>query len=363
METARLPLICLGLATAACGVTKQEGEPSCISRCAPEGLWPGACIEEYDRDRDGIIDSRSVRQYDSSCEPVRYEHDDDADGTPETVSVMSREDDGRVVRMMRTSTGGRTSTSTLEYDEGGHLILYELDEESDGIVESRTEYVNDEAGNVLDVKIYEDGVLEHWTVFEYGGDGSLLLQEDHHYSCWEWSVFTGETVAVRRTYTYDTDGNLVLMELDEEDCDVADGLVDERTETTYGIHGRWISVTVDREEPGSDGPDGVPEYCYTHHYDERGLLVRSETDGFFGPVHGCDGIPGSVKYYSYDDAGRLIEELTDGDLSWDLDGEMDHIIRFEYDACGNRVEQLSDWHSSTYGWKYGRRTWSYGCWN
>jgi hypothetical protein len=354
------------MATGACGVTKPDGEPSCISSCSPDGVYPGPCVEEYDSRRDGTINKRLIWHYDKWCEPARLEEDEDADGTPDGVTVWERDELGLLVRESVGSVGSVAGVTSYTYDEAGYLVLREYDSGADGTIDSWTEYVNDETGNIRDEKTYsEDGTVKYWTVQGYDGMGRLVLVEDHYYPCGDMEyVFTGDVVAVRETFAYDANGNLVLQEVDREYCDIADGIVDERTEWTYDPDGRLLAENVDLayddDPPDPGGPDGVFEVCTTYHYDDRGFLVRTEVENPIRRYTECEGIPDNVIHYIRDDEGRVLSQMTD-ELA---DGVIDAYETFRYDSCGNQIEMLSDKISVYDGsWRYYRWTWRYGCWH
>ena len=342
----------------ACGVSQRQEAPSCTPECAPDGLHPGPCVQEFDRGLDGIVDMREVTEYDG-CETSRREIDHDGDGDVDSVVTWERDGSGLVVMQSSDRRGVLLSVTFYQFDGAGFLVLEEHDLDADGSIDLSTEYVNDEMGNVVDEKWYVGDELKLWTVRRFDGEGRLLVIEDHHYSCPEWSVFTGEIVAARTTFDYDADGNIVLMEVDEEDCDVADGSIDERTVWTYDPVLNIVTQNTDLEDPDSGTLDGIPDRCIVEYLDERGLVSRREADGYRSSTDGCDGSPEGVWLFVYDDEGRMLEYQVE-DV---VEGRIRERYAFTYDSCGNLTEQLYGQESSHHGWLYSRSILDYGCWD
>ena len=158
------------------------------------------------------------------------------DGVPETTASYDYDDNGNLVLASGTSTYEGVTygfSSTMTYDESGHLLRTEDDTDGDGTYDSITSYT------------YTDGNLTEVT------------------SDWE----ADGVIDTREARFYDEGGNLVEVSYDAD----ADGTPETVTGYAYNEAGQ---VTEERFDYDADG---VFEQTNVHTYDEAGnevLLVQ-----------------------------------------------------------------------------------------
>ncbi len=316
-------------------------------------------MEEHRVGADLTVQSRSVYAYDERCLISQAEYDFDGDGEVGLTVTYAHDDRRLLVSETRSHATGLTELWTYTYDEAGNQVLVEADSRSDGVIDYRVEYERDDGGDVLEERAYSLGELSGWTVYTYDDVGGVVTVEEHQHFCIDWSVFTGEIVSRRTTYTNDGAGH-VTVEVDGVECEVADGVIDIRIERTFDAAGSLIAEDVDGDALTPGPPDGVPDSCTRHLYDERGLRLRTEwdggVDGSTGVPRPCDGVPDSIAIHAHDEEGREVRLEND----YDADGDAEEAFTYEYDPCGNRLLWTA-WRESE-----GRTVWTqsfdYGCW-
>ncbi|MBW2262792.1 MAG: hypothetical protein JRG91_12525, partial [Deltaproteobacteria bacterium] len=329
------------------------------SVCAPEGLYPGPCVEEHRAGLDDALRQRSVYTWDDRCLLVRAEHDFDGDGLVDLSMSYTHDERRLLIRESRVHDPDGTEVWTYSYDESGNQVLVQWDREDDGVIDYRVEYDRNERGDVLEERAYTGDDLSGWTVTTYDGEGGVVTVEEHQHFCIDWTVFTGETVSRRTTYTNDGAGR-VTVEVDGVECLIADGVIDVRTERIFDESGNLMVNNVDGTAVTPGPPDGLLDACTRYSYDEHGWLVRIEWDGGGGLPSGghalCDGSVDSISVRVHDDEGREVRIENDTDA----DGVADEVLSYEYDPCGNRTE-WSSWRESEDRtvWTH---TFGYDCW-
>jgi serralysin len=75
-----------------------------------------------------------------------------------------------------------------------------------------------------------DGTLDFRRTYTYDSNGNLTMEE--------YDYKADGTADKRNTYTYDSNGNLTMEEYDKD----ADGTVDERNTYTYQAVGGWAYI-------------------------------------------------------------------------------------------------------------------------
>ncbi len=267
-----------------------------------------------------------------------------------------------VVETIYNENGAATSHDVTTYDENGFLVdsLYEDEYSSD-----HYSYVYDELGRVVkesyESKYEIDGeTIEGWSTTEYTYDIWGLLVSETFQSM-------GDDIR-ETTYTYDGDGNLLVMEtvsnmgrsatyytyddngyqiasvMTEEDevMSSQEFTVDEEGNVVrsvfYDGNGEVFSVAESVYKDGrlveatyNYGDQEVQTSRYT--YDEDGFMIRSETES--GSYHG-------VNTYIYDERKNLVQsEYVSNDYSslsvWTYD-ENDLQLRMESSSSSGDYE-------------------------
>jgi hypothetical protein len=351
-------VLCLG-----CGKTSLQGETGerdCPDApCAPGGLYPGPCTTEHRVGEDLVVQSGSILTYDERCRLVLSEQDFDGDGHVDLSVAYSYDGRGLLVGEERRHDGGLLELWSYGYDGDGNEVLVEMDREGDGVIDFWIEYDRNERGDVLEERSYAAGELTGWTVTTYDDVGGVVTVEEHQHFCIDWTVFTGDVVSRRTTYTNDGDGHVTVV-VDGVECEVADGVIDVRIERTFDDSGNLLSERVDGTSVTPGPPDGVYDACTTYEYDANGTLVRIEWDGGMGEPSGghalCDGSPDNVSTRIHDAEGREVRIEND----YDADGDLEEVISTSYDPCGNRTG-MEAWREAE-----DRTVWTnvygYGCW-
>lgn len=185
-----------------------------------------------------------------------------------------------------------------------------------------------------------DGTADYIYRYEFDAKGELTREVIEHSD--------GRPDRIR-AYTYDTDGNNIRYEEDDNN----DGIPDDITHYAYDADGNRNVYARDRNG------DGMLEYTETYAYDINGNRTRREkdTDG--------DGSPNSITDYKYDAEGNLTRSENDSDGDGtpesigsystyvdgnterverdnDSDGIADSIRTTTYDAYGNRLRTEYD---------------------
>jgi len=165
--------------------------------------------------------------------------------------------------------------TTYEYDAADNQVgISSLG--SSGAVQAETTNTFDEDGNLLTVAVDQDldGTADHGVDRTYDEQGNLLTEQG-------WGA--GDSANWSATYTYDADGHLLT--------DVQDGTVHEYT---YDERGLLVAKSA---RPSSEAE--VSELI-TYSYDEEGRLVEQTYDDE------PDDAPELVTTYAYDDSGHQV---------------------------------------------------------
>lgn len=161
-----------------------------------------------------------------------------------------------------------------------------------------------------------------------------------------------ESPLTATTYSYDANGNLILV-LEE---DKSDGLIDYRTVLTYDTSGNLLTRSEDSRNDGDF--ENIETYAYdsgnkviwketersirtdveTYSYDASGRLIIREVD------LSNDGTINFRSTFEYNFDGQLARILLDGELSDSAmsDGAIDRIVSLSYDSGGRLVQILID---------------------
>lgn len=193
---------------------------------------------------------------------------------------------------------------TYVYDDRGNVLTVEVDHSIDGTVDSVRTYTYDyDANGEIQTEIVDiDAIAGDLIAYTYDERGNLVVEETYEiYSeSGSWLTWNGNRpedsqLRKRETYTYDSDGNLLVLQIADDE-----GIVYERRTYTHDEEGNRLSVVTDVDA------DGTIDDLISYTYDERGLVLTSEWDG------NADGIADSRTTYAYDEHGNtLTEEVTD----------------------------------------------------
>jgi len=163
--------------------------------------------QETDFHADGRFDERLIYRYDTSGRRILYEADNDADGIVDCRHVFAYDEQGNQILFERddNADGVLERRNTSDYDTDGNLLMTEWDDGGDGSIEGRREWTYDTSGRELTFTRDED-----------------LSDDSPDYSS---------------ARTYDESGNELTFEVDSD----GDGVIDERTVSTYGTDGELLS--------------------------------------------------------------------------------------------------------------------------
>ncbi len=278
----------------------------------------GECLYET-TDGDGRLIYRRSATYDAdgnlTSEGV------DLDGTNRELSFthFTHDSFGRVLTRESDDRGDCTPNLriTYTYDEFGNRIRTETDEDLDGAVDSVSWSDYDQNCRVLRFTADEeaDGSTDRIDTYERDGEGRLQAV---------FSLGSPSPTDKIENYTYDTDGNLLVLETDYN----GDGIPDERATATYDAEGNIL--TLNQELLGPEG--ALVSYGYSvYSYDAEGRLTAQS---LFDPE------TGELSYettHQYDEAGRVTRvesgSYSNGDEPRPEDKQ---IILYTYDARGQR---------------------------
>jgi hypothetical protein len=200
--------------------------------------------------------------------PIRFEYDNDNDGSIDKVNFYT-------------------------YDSNGNEIKMENDSDNDGFIDSVWFYTYNSDGNKIkgENDNDNDGFIDSVWFYTYDSDGNLIEEEYNGSSGLSWIYFNN----------YDSDGNMIKREFDGNN----DGFIDYVEFYIYDSNGNLI-----KQETGV--PGSIDEvYFYT--YDSNGNLTKEEWD------YNNDGLIDSVRFSTYDSDGNLIREEHDNDNDGSID--------------------------------------------
>ena len=168
-------------------------------------------------------------------------------------------------------------------------------------------YDYDDNGNLIEEKRYSAlGNLVGSTNFQYDSRGNLILEksigDDTSTMTLQYNSknlliqaeLTSPLMNMYATYTYDADGQLIMLELDAGfEGDLPDGIADRITVTEYNSDGT-ISIVETDNDPSEPGIDWQEQY----RYDDNGRISSVYT-GNASTITG-------LREYEYGQNGLLI---------------------------------------------------------
>jgi antitoxin component YwqK of YwqJK toxin-antitoxin module len=273
------------------------------AECEPTDKLPGPCTEENDWEADGRANNRLTYTYDDSGNVVLEQWDIEADGVIDNLTAFTYDEDGNPLVKERLDSLGSRSRHLYTYDTSGRLVREEVFYGDPGQLLYFDVYEFDENGNLLREEGLNarDNASTRRTIYTYDADEQLVKKEEYQHFCIDWEVFTGDVVSRRTIYMYDGDGNPSLEEVDGSECEVTDGVVDERHQRTFDASGNLfveISEYKDRSTVRK-----------VHTYDEQGN--RLKTESFTHQPGLPDDTPYLVSTWTYDSHGNMLTSASD----------------------------------------------------
>lgn len=295
---------------------------------------------------DGLLSTKTEYNMNGVVlESEEYTYEKDADGN--LISCTTYFSDGfvRIEKYAKAPDGDSYVYEENEYNDNGELqSIYKY--RSDGFMEEyiqyeggsveytrKYEYVLDENGEMLSLKIFDDGVLgqegiykyaqypfaasdtviSEWIYYDSDGGKYIDIYDDFGRTVLEKEIDPdGNTVSqIEKEYTVDEIGRVILNK------EFEDGVLSEETAYEYeGLSDDWITRT--ETEYDSDGGKTVTQYNENYdtlsqiEYDAAGTVVYSET-----------------YEYEYDENGNLVNEKAYAD------GVLVEERKHTYDERGN----------------------------
>lgn len=244
----------------------------------------GRVVEtRFDRGSDGSIENTRSTRYDSNGNVSRI-----SNTAPASTQLFSYDGNDNLV-LARTQNGsGNNSSQTYTYNSDNKLILLELDSDDDGTPDSITSYQYDASGNLVVIEQDKDG------------NGSVDATQRFTYAA-----------GLVQTFRNDTNN---------------DGVDELSINYTYDANGNKVLVTTDRTA------DGVADSTARFQYDDRNNPVRYELDNNMD--NSADYI--EVSRFNTQNKRSYLYRDTDGDGAWD------RISQFFYDLDGNQIRMIED---------------------
>ncbi|MCL1037870.1 cadherin domain-containing protein [Shewanella submarina] len=234
--------------------------------------------ELRDYDNDGQYDARQDYGYDDRGNRILYEYDRENDGVIDESHAWEYENGSRM-------TAGRTDLDgdgvwdrefTQAYDQNGYPLLAEVDENGDGAIEFRIQFNHDAEGKILSERFESlvDDTQSNHRIYTYDDYGNRLTEAQFHYD---------DSLAFKRTWTYDESHNLIFDHYDSD----GDGTVDNIYSYSFDENGNQLTFANDTDA------DGVPEFVATREYSVEGYVTHYKVD------NDGDGAPNRIQTYSY----------------------------------------------------------------
>lgn len=273
----------LGLAIFGC-VPAGSGESDATSGAeAPvTPHYPGPCTVQIDDAIDGTVDEVRRFTYDASGHVLREEDDTDADGTPDIVITSTYDDQGHRTHTEtdRGADGSVDESATFTFEDG-RLVREETDEDGDGTPDSVHVLTYDDQGRLVREEYDDDGNGRTDRVqelsYDEGSEHPARREQGFERRTYEYDeaghltreVISSRTRRRRRyrvqsvvVYEYDPEGRRTLEEYQTPSGEVT-------TYNRYAYDARGSMVRVE-----SDGD--VTTTAIT--YDEAGNPLREEID-------------------------------------------------------------------------------------
>jgi serralysin len=263
---------------------------------------------------------------------------------------------GYLIRNEAEASGAERSEKRY-YNEQGKPTLYTVDEDGDGLPESRETWSYNSQGDLLrwEVDDESDGSLEYLARWHYQYDDNGRLTQASFESEAKGEEDEEDESAIAN-YQYDANDHLIRVDLVGGELDVAaEGLgigviahlgLGETYSVTYQYDAQGNLTTEVRFGANQEMGSNMESYFY----DDEGRLVRMESELLTtGPLPSGVG----VTVYEYDENGYLVLQVTD----LGNDGEPNLTTSYENDSYGNPLrveteEELDDDESIIEVWVY-----------
>ena len=269
---------------------------------------------EGHHDADEIVDERGFQQLTAHGRHALMGQDENDDGVLDSRSVLDYDDHEDQLGQSYFDGGALQYERRLILDGLGLPHTAETDDDGDGTVDRRDRYFRDAQGMVSRTErdTDADGTIDAITIYTYNGDGQRLTRDEDDDA--------DGVVDRRRRYVYDGRGRLRLSEIDDD----ADGAIDRRTVITYD-DAQGLVLTEEDEDADGD-IDEIRRALLDDQGRERLVEVDQDADG---------------------NIDRRIRTTRQGNVEviesdFDADGTVDRRRRTTYSADGNETRTEYD---------------------
>ena len=278
-----------------------------------------------DADADGQTDSVTTYTYNANGDQTGLFLDFDNDSTPEYTYTSDYAVDASGNLTVTSVSGGPSTSRDVTYvsvfDSSGNFIREATDVEGDGL-ETTATYAYNESNQITLITLFETDSLrgsDYTRTFSYTYDEIGRVVSDSARSTFV-SVFPGSS----SEYTYDESGNLVTRTYE------TGGFI---SDIIYNYAYDEANKLIELTTAFASSPDF---FLSTQRYDynEAAQVTRYE---YATEAVGV-GSEGFLYTYSYDEAGNFIQETFDRGN----DGSLDSITQYGYDEAGNFIRETLD---------------------
>jgi hypothetical protein len=268
-----------------------------------------------------------------------------------------------LVNKVSESLNARQSiTTSLEHDDNDKVINRLVDTDNDGVADSVTSFIYDDAGNLTGTS---NSVTNTTEILSYDNNNNLVshftdnlrkpdieqkftFNDDKTLSSLELDDGVDGSVESTVTYHYDAEGHLSTYEIDQDNDGSADALAsytyDNNEVSSYvedsdnnGDPNLSISYQYDSEgnrtsQNISASTEGLASNTGTFEYDANGNITRYEQD------NDQDGLADYIESSAYNSNNKRISYRKD----LDANGVWDSVTQYTYDSTGNRTSMQED---------------------
>lgn len=294
-------------------------------------------LSEVDKNGDGVLDEIIERKYAEDGTLILEQTRDAQTGAVLNEFVVTLTSWGAIAQKQWYQSGVLKQQESYQYDDGGHLVRFELDKNGDGTPETVNSYSYQDDGEYL------------FALVDYGNDGQVDERIRQSYypegGIATLAIDPGNTGHFRWVTSYDYYPDGTLKSRQRETDENQDGKVDNIRLETFDTSGRPLVDQVDTNADGqwdnrtsnTYGPFGIVETIYetptevisttTYQYNGEGKLILLELrDG--------NGVLLESEARSYTSDGRLASVLSSTTDTIRVQSGTAQIRQtYHYDAC------------------------------
>lgn len=289
-----------------------------------------ACDEEdqdadidTDTEVDTEVDTENIIapdvEYGEMCKVTEYE--DGADGAISKIENIAYDSSGRIVQKETDYESNGTIDDLVVYvyssTDSTDMTTKMFRCDGNRIVLSSQTDTYDSYGNVIKNEYDDEGdeIIDQVDTFAraYDSDGNQLEEQFDEYNDGVFEFIN--------SYFYDSNSNLYKIDYDDN----ADHLIDSSRTNTYDASNNLIKSILENDKE-------IIVYVCTYTYSADGNLIEAVVD------EDGDGITDRIFTFTYDSDGNMTQEIHDGKfLDWGqvADGVPDRIMTYTYDLDGN----------------------------